>query len=78
MKKVLFVFVIAAAFAACNSGETPATTADSAANKVDSVVTNATNTIDSAANKVDSAASAAKSTIDSAAKKVDSAVKAAH
>ena len=39
MKKVLFVFVIAAAFAACNSGETTPATGDTTAKDTTVVVT---------------------------------------
>jgi uncharacterized lipoprotein YajG len=66
MKKVLFVFAIAAAFAACNDSATTETP------KVDSVVA----TMDSVVAKADSTVTAvtdsAKVVVDSLAKKVDS------
>jgi len=73
MKKVIFVFAIAAAFAACNNG------GESTENKVDSVASEAKAAVDSVAAKADSTVSAvadsAKAAVDSTAKKVDSAAK---
>jgi hypothetical protein len=69
MKKLLFVLVIGAAFAACNNAaETTEAAADTAAAKVDSAVTAVA---DTAAAKIDSAAAK----VDSVAAKVDSTKK---
>ena len=65
MKKVLFAFVLAAGFAACNSSSTDATATDST--KVDSSVaavdSAVTATVDSAKAAIDSTAAAAIDTV---------------
>ena len=67
MKKVLFVFAIAAAFAACNDSatSTDAPKTDSVVASVDSVVAKADSTITAVADS-------ASAKVDSLAKKVDS------
>ena len=72
MKKVLFVFAIAASLVACNNAvDTSATSAIDSAKTADSIKASMPAVIDSAAKKIDSAAKK----IDSAAKKIDSIIK---
>ena len=72
MKKVLFVFAIAASLVACNNAaDTSATSAIDSAKTADSIKAAMPAIIDSAASKIDSAAKK----IDSAAKKIDSIIK---
>ena len=63
MKKVLFVFAIAATFAACNSGDSAATTVDSAKAATEAVVDSAKATTEAV---VDSAKTAGAAVVDSA------------
>ncbi|MBC7626847.1 MAG: hypothetical protein H7254_06130 [Ferruginibacter sp.] len=67
MKKVLFVFAIAASFTACNNAtQTPATNSIDSAKTADSIKA-ATPAMDTAAKKMDSAAAK----MDTAAKKMN-------
>ncbi len=72
MKKVLFVFAIAASLVACNnSADTSATASADSARIADSIAAATPAMMDTAAAKIDTAAAM----IDSAAAKLDSAIK---